>query len=346
MPRRLGTADGSVRARCQPHLERLYDYAPARAGDLGQFEQIARSQSSRERFLSKLTLKPPDSNRAYAGPRARRGLSDPVDDPFCQDPGMGRGLCAEPRRWQIPSDMATGKRAQVEEERRLLYVAMTRAKGHLSDPATQVFSEPSSIGSATATRSPRAFTVRLWHRIRSSAMARKSTSRRSSIFGLAATTCAMWWSCGPSTRIGHGFPPNRSARPTIGCSAMGLVSAISSGRTISARPTTQHGIGSSTSFGQGRSTGSSDSTGRRSLTPPLRPRASTRPSRGRARLYRRVWRSRGSRLQSRRWSRGRKCRRARGTGTDPTGCASRNSRRRPPRQPSRPQMDTAAPELR
>src|SRR5580700_6696851 len=31
----------------------------------------------------------------------------------------------------IPSDMATGKPAQVDEERRLLYVAMTRAKQHL-----------------------------------------------------------------------------------------------------------------------------------------------------------------------------------------------------------------------
>ena len=31
----------------------------------------------------------------------------------------------------IPSDMATGKSEQIEEERRLLYVAMTRAKEHL-----------------------------------------------------------------------------------------------------------------------------------------------------------------------------------------------------------------------
>ena len=31
----------------------------------------------------------------------------------------------------IPSDMAVGSREQVEEERRLLYVAMTRSKEHL-----------------------------------------------------------------------------------------------------------------------------------------------------------------------------------------------------------------------
>ncbi len=32
----------------------------------------------------------------------------------------------------IPSDMATGSAAEIEEERRLLYVAMTRAKDHLT----------------------------------------------------------------------------------------------------------------------------------------------------------------------------------------------------------------------
>jgi DNA helicase-2/ATP-dependent DNA helicase PcrA len=31
----------------------------------------------------------------------------------------------------IPSDMAVGSREQIEEERRLLYVAMTRARQHL-----------------------------------------------------------------------------------------------------------------------------------------------------------------------------------------------------------------------
>jgi ATP-dependent exoDNAse (exonuclease V) beta subunit len=31
----------------------------------------------------------------------------------------------------IPSDLATGSTAEIEEERRLLYVAMTRAKDHL-----------------------------------------------------------------------------------------------------------------------------------------------------------------------------------------------------------------------
>ena len=42
---------GLVRTWYQPHLERLYDYAPSRSGDLDQLEQIALGHPSRERFL-------------------------------------------------------------------------------------------------------------------------------------------------------------------------------------------------------------------------------------------------------------------------------------------------------
>ena len=94
---------GLVRAWYQPHLERLYDYAPSRAGDLDQLEQIAMGYPNRERFLSEVTLDPPDASRRRSRPpRARRGLSDPVDDPFCQGSGMGCGLRVEPRRWLHP----------------------------------------------------------------------------------------------------------------------------------------------------------------------------------------------------------------------------------------------------
>jgi DNA helicase II / ATP-dependent DNA helicase PcrA len=58
---------GLVRTWYQPHLERLYDYAPSRAGDLDQLEQIATGHPSRERFLSELTLDPPDATGAEAG---------------------------------------------------------------------------------------------------------------------------------------------------------------------------------------------------------------------------------------------------------------------------------------
>jgi DNA helicase II / ATP-dependent DNA helicase PcrA len=123
---------GAVRAWYQPHLERLYDYPTARAGDLEQLEQIAMSQPSRERFLSELTLEPPDRSGAEAG---RPSLDE--DNLILSTIHSAKG-----QEWHavyvlnlvdgcIPSDMATGKPAQIEEERRLLYVAMTRAKQHL-----------------------------------------------------------------------------------------------------------------------------------------------------------------------------------------------------------------------
>jgi DNA helicase II / ATP-dependent DNA helicase PcrA len=124
---------GAVRAWYQPHLERLYDYATARAGDLEQLEQIALSHPSRESFLSELTLEPPDASGVNAG-------RPTLDEDYLI---LSTVHSAKGQEWQavyvlnlvdgcIPSDMATGKPAQIEEERRLLYVAMTRAKEHLS----------------------------------------------------------------------------------------------------------------------------------------------------------------------------------------------------------------------
>jgi DNA helicase-2/ATP-dependent DNA helicase PcrA len=123
---------GAVRAWYQPHLERLYDYATARAGDLEQLEQIAAGIPSRERFLSELTLDPPDASGAKAG-------RPTLDEDYLI---LSTIHSAKGQEWHavyvlnlidgcIPSDMATGKPAQIEEERRLLYVAMTRAKEHL-----------------------------------------------------------------------------------------------------------------------------------------------------------------------------------------------------------------------
>ncbi len=123
---------GLVRAWYQPHLERLYDYAPSRSGDLDQLEQIALGHASRERFLSEVTLDPPDATGAEAG-------RPELDEDFLI---LSTIHSAKGQEWEavyvlnlvdgcIPSDMATGKPAQIDEERRLLYVAMTRAKQHL-----------------------------------------------------------------------------------------------------------------------------------------------------------------------------------------------------------------------
>ena len=56
-----------VREWYQPQLERLCDYAAARAEDLDQLEQIAAGYLTRERFLTDLTLDPPDASGAEAG---------------------------------------------------------------------------------------------------------------------------------------------------------------------------------------------------------------------------------------------------------------------------------------
>jgi DNA helicase-2/ATP-dependent DNA helicase PcrA len=123
---------GAVRAWYQPHLDRLYDYPTARAGDLEQLEQIAIGHPSRERFLAELTLEPPDASGANAS-------RPQLDEDYLI---LSTIHSAKGQEWHavhilnlvdgcIPSDMATGSSAQIEEERRLLYVAMTRAKEHL-----------------------------------------------------------------------------------------------------------------------------------------------------------------------------------------------------------------------
>ena len=51
----------------------------------------------------------------------------------------------------IPSDLATGTREEIEEERRLLYVAMTRAKEDLELIVPRRFMSTASRATATGT---------------------------------------------------------------------------------------------------------------------------------------------------------------------------------------------------
>jgi DNA helicase-2/ATP-dependent DNA helicase PcrA len=121
-----------VRDWYQPHLERLYDAAQVRAGDLEQLEQIATAYPSRERFLTELTLDPPEATGDEAG-------VPHLDEDYLI---LSTIHSAKGREWDVvyvlnvadgcvPSDMAAGSPEQIEEERRLLYVAMTRARDHL-----------------------------------------------------------------------------------------------------------------------------------------------------------------------------------------------------------------------
>lgn len=123
-----------------PHLERLYDDAAVRQGDIVQLAQIARTYPSRQRFLTELTLDPPDATSDEAGVPLR-------DEDYLI---LSTIHSAKGQEWNavyllnavdgcIPSDMATGSPAEIEEERRLLYVAMTRARDHLAIIVPQRF---------------------------------------------------------------------------------------------------------------------------------------------------------------------------------------------------------------
>jgi DNA helicase-2/ATP-dependent DNA helicase PcrA len=116
----------------EPHLERIDEDAVTRRADLIQLEQIACGYPSRERFLTELTLDPPDATSDLAGVPL-------LDEDYLI---LSTIHSAKGREWKsvfvlnvvdgcIPSDLGTGTSAEIEEERRLLYVAMTRAKDDL-----------------------------------------------------------------------------------------------------------------------------------------------------------------------------------------------------------------------
>lgn len=124
---------GAVRRWYQPHFERRYDDAAVRAGDLDQLQQIANTFPTRQKFLTDLTLDPPSASSDEAGVPLK-------DEDYVT---LSTVHSAKGQEWRsvfilnavdgcIPSDMATGTTEEIEEERRLLYVAMTRAKDHLS----------------------------------------------------------------------------------------------------------------------------------------------------------------------------------------------------------------------
>jgi DNA helicase-2/ATP-dependent DNA helicase PcrA len=87
---------------------------------------------SREKFLTDLTLDPPSASSDEAGPPLR-------DEDYLI---LSTIHSAKGQEWRsvfvlnavdgcIPSDLGTGCTEDIEEERRLLYVAMTRAKDQL-----------------------------------------------------------------------------------------------------------------------------------------------------------------------------------------------------------------------
>jgi DNA helicase-2/ATP-dependent DNA helicase PcrA len=116
----------------EPHLDRIHEEAESRKADLIQLEQIASGYPSRERFLTELTLDPPDATSDQAGVPL-------LDEDYLI---LSTIHSAKGQEWKsvyvlnvvdgcMPSDLGAGTSAELEEERRLLYVAMTRAKDDL-----------------------------------------------------------------------------------------------------------------------------------------------------------------------------------------------------------------------
>ena len=116
----------------EPHLERIYDAAHVRLGDLVQLERLAQQFATRDQFLAELALDPPAVTGDLSG-------TPYLDEDYLI---LSTVHSAKGQEWDavyvlnvadgnFPSEFSTGKSEQIEEERRLLYVAMTRAKNDL-----------------------------------------------------------------------------------------------------------------------------------------------------------------------------------------------------------------------
>jgi DNA helicase II / ATP-dependent DNA helicase PcrA len=129
-----------IRRWYEPHLERNHEDAAIRHGDVLQMESIASTYPTRERFLTELTLDPPDATSDESGVPL-------IDEDYLI---LSTIHSAKGQEWKnvfvlngvdgcIPSDMGTGSEEEIDEERRLLYVAMTRAKEDLHIVTPQRF---------------------------------------------------------------------------------------------------------------------------------------------------------------------------------------------------------------
>ena len=143
----------------QPHLERLHDDAQVRAADLDQLVALSGGYGNRESFLAEITLDPPEATSDRAG-------APLLDEDYVI---LSTIHSSKGQEWNtvhvlnvvdgcMPSDMGTGSQDDIEEERRLLYVAMTRAREnlHLVVPNRFFIKQQSSMGDrhvyATRTR--------------------------------------------------------------------------------------------------------------------------------------------------------------------------------------------------
>jgi DNA helicase II / ATP-dependent DNA helicase PcrA len=115
-----------------PLLEYNYEDPIPRAADIEHLGQIASRYDTRQKFLTEIILDPPASTGDIAGP--------PVKDEdwlVLSTIHSAKGLewdavyLIHAADGNLPADMATGTEGEIEEELRLTYVAMTRARDFL-----------------------------------------------------------------------------------------------------------------------------------------------------------------------------------------------------------------------
>ncbi|MCY2986338.1 MAG: ATP-dependent helicase, partial [Planctomycetota bacterium] len=121
-----------IREFYEPILKAKYDHAEPRSRDLEQIEQWASRFTDRQTLLTELALDPPDATEDFAG------------DPYLDEDYLILSTIhsAKGLEWDvvyvihaadgnIPADMATRNAEEIEEELRLFYVALTRARNRL-----------------------------------------------------------------------------------------------------------------------------------------------------------------------------------------------------------------------
>jgi DNA helicase-2/ATP-dependent DNA helicase PcrA len=115
-------------------LRDKYDSPEPRLADLDQLRVIASGFPSRSAFLTAIALEPPQSTQDLA-----EGSDDEEDDALV----LSTAHSAKGKEWDatfllwavdgwFPMARATENEDELEEERRLMYVAMTRARNHLT----------------------------------------------------------------------------------------------------------------------------------------------------------------------------------------------------------------------
>ena len=122
----------AIRARVGPLVEHKYRAAQSRMDDFEQLQAMAGTSPTRAQFLADLVIDAPAATGDLAGPPH-------LDDDWLV---LSTIHSAKGGEWDvvfvihaadgnIPSDMSLSSREGLEEERRLFYVGLTRARDHL-----------------------------------------------------------------------------------------------------------------------------------------------------------------------------------------------------------------------